>query len=582
MKRLKRIIPLILAAVLLAGSLPLSASAVEEPAFSGFNISSFGSYPMSEVKDASEKGKIAAELAGFDFEKDGTSFGFFSGTGNRADGNMKSGDFNFYKDVTVDGVKYRAVYIREYRPAYSNGKTSSAGSSDYNQFVNGYLAGQTYYFRFEPLRWRIIDVKTGLVICENCIDSRAFNDYTGFIKETGFYTNSADKAANDYETSSVREFLNNDFIDTAFTDTEKKIIKSSDIGFSSPDKAFLVSMDELDRAPGLLTNRSRRCENTDYARALGVNEQIRVWIMRDSAPGSECVYRIGNSGKTGTDSKSDAAFTGIRPAMRVNLSENIYVSEDGFIYEMRSDETALVLGYIGKETERLVVPASLGGAPVTEIADRAFVEHEEVHTLCLPETVKKLGDGISGENIKEVILCCDEEKLEKGSNEFFKSARVASHSIKGVPEVPATCTATGLKAGSVCEFCGLVTLGQEEIPAAGHKWDDGVLTVLSYVTGEGEKTITCTVCKETKTEKIGFMLGDLDDNKEISVDDARIALRIAVRLETADDRQALAGDVDGVNAIDVDDARFILRVAVKLESEDAFPVLAKQNGKAEA
>lgn len=61
-----------------------------------------------------------------------------------------------------------------------------------------------------------------------------------------------------------------------------------------------------------------------------------------------------------------------------------------------------------------------------------------------------------------------------------------------------------------------------------------------------------------------------DTDADITVDDARIALRIAVKLETADETQKTAGDVNKDGEITVDDARLILRVAVKLEDESVL------------
>lgn len=66
----------------------------------------------------------------------------------------------------------------------------------------------------------------------------------------------------------------------------------------------------------------------------------------------------------------------------------------------------------------------------------------------------------------------------------------------------------------------------------------------------------------------GYLPGDGDMNGAVTVDDARMALRVAVRLEKEPDLPVL--DVDGKPGVTVDDARFILRIAVKLESAPAY------------
>ena len=76
------------------------------------------------------------------------------------------------------------------------------------------------------------------------------------------------------------------------------------------------------------------------------------------------------------------------------------------------------------------------------------------------------------------------------------------HTPVEVPEVPATCTEPGKKAGTKCSVCDTILSGVEEIPAKGHQWNDGEITTAPTCTEKGVKTYTCSVCKETKTEKI--------------------------------------------------------------------------------
>jgi hypothetical protein len=68
--------------------------------------------------------------------------------------------------------------------------------------------------------------------------------------------------------------------------------------------------------------------------------------------------------------------------------------------------------------------------------------------------------------------------------------------------VAATCTKTGLTAGSHCSVCGIVIQKQETIPAKGHSWDTGTVTRPATEKNEGVKTFYCTACGETKTATI--------------------------------------------------------------------------------
>ena len=105
---------------------------------------------------------------------------------------------------------------------------------------------------------------------------------------------------------------------------------------------------------------------------------------------------------------------------------------------------------------------------------------------------------------------------------------------------------------------------------AAHKWNDGVITKPATATSEGLKTYTCIICGAAKTEKIaklGFILGDVNLDKQISAEDARLALRQAVKLEhfAPNSQNFINADVNFDNEVTADDARSILRAAVKLE-----------------
>ena len=62
-----------------------------------------------------------------------------------------------------------------------------------------------------------------------------------------------------------------------------------------------------------------------------------------------------------------------------------------------------------------------------------------------------------------------------------------------------------------------------------------------------------------------IVLYDIDGNGLIQADDARLALRTAVSLESLNSIERTAADVDADNSVTADDARRILRKAVGLD-----------------
>jgi cobyrinic acid a,c-diamide synthase len=78
------------------------------------------------------------------------------------------------------------------------------------------------------------------------------------------------------------------------------------------------------------------------------------------------------------------------------------------------------------------------------------------------------------------------------------------------------------------------------------------------------KLVTLSGGKITSSKDIA-VLGDIDSDGEISVSDARLALRAAVKLDKLTGVYEIAAKV-GNDKISVSEARTILRAAVKLEN----------------
>ncbi len=240
------------------------------------------------------------------------------------------------------------------------------------------------------------------------------------------------------------------------------------------------------------------------------------------------------------------------------------------------------------------------------------------------------------------------------SSETFAYGNPNGHGASEVRDAKTpTCSAAGYSGDSYCRVCGakvatgaaISALGHDfgawtkldssdhqrvcsrdasHVEKAPHTWDGGKVTKEAAIGKAGEKTFTCTVCGEARTEAIpaldapvteppvtetpateppateppvteppateppvteppvteppateppatttqpsvGYQLGDIDKDAKVTSIDARKALRIAAKLDTCDDLEARLADMDGDGKVTSIDARVILRIAAKLD-----------------
>ena len=298
----------------------------------------FGSYPQSRVTDSA----IISKLDGV--TKKWISYGYYSGTGELDDGNMKSSDYMQYADITYGGNKYRAVTFSEYRP-YSTGYKSSPDNSYQND--NGYYAGNVYYFKYEPLKWRVLDASTGFVVCDSVIDSQAYQNTLYYSRNPNLILyNSKDckNNASDWETSSLRKWLNEDFYNTAFNKPQQNCIQEltrdnkskNDSKYDSnptSDKITLLSYwDVINTSYGFnpsndIHDTARYRKSTDYAQCQGVyTREGSSWWLR--SPFSSYMSAIvDNVGLAEYSSDVNRPDQGVVPALNLYNLESI-ISEN--------------------------------------------------------------------------------------------------------------------------------------------------------------------------------------------------------------------------------------------------------------
>ncbi len=309
---MKKSLSVLLSVLLLLGTIGfgLIAAAEETPTYNVGDHIQFGTYPQTRVDETEE---LAAAAAAATWK----SYGYYSGNGT-LDGLMQPGDWMQFADFYCGGEKYRAVTISQPRP-YS---TCGTPDPDCRQKENGYTSNHTYYFKYDTLTWRILDPNTGFVMCENVIDSQPFQnivwhkpDGVGSDYYQGVYSTDY---ADQYPTSTIRNWLNHDFYETAFSAGQKASILSAEFnndaeygyqhwnGAPTTDKISLLSLaDIMNAAYGFENDGSgdfskdpqKMTRGTDYAKCQGLSvdtsrDGISGWWLRTAAGGSMYVCYV--------------------------------------------------------------------------------------------------------------------------------------------------------------------------------------------------------------------------------------------------------------------------------------------------
>ncbi len=310
----------------------------------------FGTYPQAEVTDTALISALNTEAGTLPIDGENgnwTSYKYYQGT--RYVGSQSNAiDYMWYIDITYGEDTYRGVYFTSYRPytvMYDN--TYSV------QDDNGYFVDTVYWFKFEPIKWKILteNNNNALILCEMLIDSQAYqNTYT---LDAYYYVTDADGNvltdesgdkiyASKYAYSTIREWLNDNFYNTAFNELQKEIIQLTNVdnsistqGYSSygsqntEDNVFLLCLEDTRNSEYGFSNDGaeqdvmKQKQLTDYAVCQGADvkneEGCGSWWLRSPSLGnSENASMIFYNGTSSSGSVGQTYY-GICPALWISL-----------------------------------------------------------------------------------------------------------------------------------------------------------------------------------------------------------------------------------------------------------------------
>ena len=228
------------------------------------------------------------------------AYGIFTELGNYKDAADKAGDIR----LTKFKEQFKGIKVGNYIKfgAYEQDNNTSNGKED--------------------VEWLVLEVKDGkaLVISKYALDCKPYNtSYTGDVT---------------WETCTLRKWLSNDFLGSAFSAEEKAMIPtvtvsadknpdySTNPGNATQDQVFLLSITEVNKY--FSSDSARQCEPTDYAVANGVwkSGSGSCWWWLRSPGGNQCTAAIVNyDGDVGEDGLSVVDDSdAVRPALWIDLN----------------------------------------------------------------------------------------------------------------------------------------------------------------------------------------------------------------------------------------------------------------------
>jgi hypothetical protein len=297
------------------------------------NFFKFGRYPQSRVTDETTLSSLGSFVSN---DSTWQPYPYFI--------NHKKQDFMLYKDTLLNGSFYRGVYFSEYRPYFT---TLPSTTDDTLQDNNGYIKKNTYWFKYEPIRWRILSMAEGtaFLLSDDIIDSQHYNTWDGKDNPDGYDYRK-------YDTSDIRAWLNSTFYDLAFSSTEQAKILTTTVDNSlestglessthlcdnTNDKVYLLSRKEsLTKSYGFSNNiytidPARYKNGSDYAICQGLQVRTKEngspldsgsspYFLR--TPGNDSTlsaFYVNEYGKAHANNEVCFTCIGTVPAIRITM-----------------------------------------------------------------------------------------------------------------------------------------------------------------------------------------------------------------------------------------------------------------------
>lgn len=203
------------------------------------------------------------------------------------------------------------------------------------------------YFKIEPIKWRVLSVDSNdaFLLSDKTLEYDSYN--RGWHDVT-------------WENCTLRDWLNDDFYNTAFSGEEQSAIKTTmvinedtqnygtDGGNNTDDKIYLLSLKEVTDASygfatGYTKSETRIITGTDFS----CSEAYPGWWLR--SPGSSnlslespmFVATVESKGNININGDEPIGYKNVRPVLHLDLSSNLWTKADTVSCKNLPEEQAM-------------------------------------------------------------------------------------------------------------------------------------------------------------------------------------------------------------------------------------------------
>ncbi len=343
----------------------------------------FGNYPQTEIVDKPETsgcyGKDSSSDS--DYKVDATLYE-----------KLKGATYDSNGDTTIDGTKYRRI----------NASDAADSESDYETAYNWSDSSTYHYFRYDPIKWRVLNVEDGnaFLLADKAIDDREYNtsetDVTWEKSTIRSWLNGYGSSSNNCGT----DYSSKNFIDSALTSDEQSAIETSSIvnkdnlyygtegGNDTYDKIFLLSESEVytdDAIPygflsdNLAHDEARKCQSSAFAKAMGAYSDTEEsplgscwWQLRSPGDNTHDAEHVWGWGLVNCYGIGDVNMDAVRPALNLNLlSSNLFSYAGTVCSDGTMSEVAVKKQENAAKTYTVTLPKKAASGTISASADNA-------------------------------------------------------------------------------------------------------------------------------------------------------------------------------------------------------------------